>query len=108
MLMPCCAWGNAFVMWDSGWAMGARRMGYYFYHDEAWFLIPKMDVRQSAKRIRYAVASGRARHFYQEFYGSGDGRHGGLCQNELLWDRAKTWIPSSTSTTPLLRPPPRP
>ena len=88
MLMPvlCCG-TNAFEMWDSWMRTGARRMGLYLYHDDVWFFIPKMDVRQSAKRIRYLVASGRARSFYQEFYGLWplDGMVA-YVENELLWD----------------------
>ncbi|NLO05710.1 MAG: DUF4838 domain-containing protein [candidate division WS1 bacterium] len=82
-----CVWGNAFEMWDKWMATGAEQMGIYLYHDDAWFIMPKLDVHQSAKRLRYIVDSGRARHFYQEFYGIYplDGMVG-YVENELLWD----------------------
>jgi len=88
MLMPVlCVSGNTFEMWDKWMKMGAKRMGIYLYHDDMWFAMPKMDVHQSAKRIRYIVASGRARHFYQEFYGLWplDGMVG-YVESALLWD----------------------
>ncbi len=88
MLMPVlCVGGNAFEMWDKWEEMGARRMGIYLYHDDLWFIIPKLDIHQSAKRLRYIVESGRARHFYQEFYGIYplDGMVG-YVETELLWD----------------------
>ncbi len=88
MLMPVlCVGGNAFEMWDRWMTTGARHMGIYLYHDDLRFIMPKLDVHQSAKRIRYIVASGRARHFYQEFYGIYplDGMVG-YVENELLWD----------------------
>jgi len=68
-------------------ATGAEHMGIYLYHDDLRFIMPKLDVRQSARRIAYIVASGRARHFYQEFYGIYplDGMVG-YVENELLWD----------------------
>jgi len=59
--------GNAFAAWDGWMASGARRMGLYVHHDDdGFFLLPKLDIHQSARRIRYAVASGRARVFYME------------------------------------------
>ena len=88
MLMPVlCVGGNAFEMWDTWMATGAQHMGIYLYHDDLRFIMPKLDVHQSARRIAYIVASGRARHFYQEFYGIYplDGMVG-YVENELLWD----------------------
>jgi hypothetical protein len=88
MLMPVlCVWDNAFQMWDDWRQMGAKHMGLYLYHDDIWFIMPKLDVHQSAKRIRYVVGSGEARHFYQEFYGIYplDGMVG-YVEQELLWD----------------------
>ncbi|MBM4086576.1 MAG: DUF4838 domain-containing protein, partial [Planctomycetes bacterium] len=88
MLTPVlCVGGNTFQMWDDWQKMGATHMGAYFYHDDVWFIIPKMDIHQSAKRIRYMVSSGRARHFYQEFYGIYplDGMVG-YVEQELTWD----------------------
>jgi len=91
MLLPVlCVGGNTFEMWDKWMATGARHMGVYFYHDDMWFFMPKLDVRQSAKRLRYLVGSGRARHFYQEFYGTWplDGMVG-YVEAETIWDPRK-------------------
>jgi hypothetical protein len=91
MLLPVLTMGggvNAFANWDAWMKMGARRMGLYLYHDDqGFFIMPKVDLHQSAKRIRYAVASGTARHFYQEMYPFWplDGMVPYL-ENELLWD----------------------
>lgn len=88
MLMPVlCVWDNAFQMWDDWRQMGAKHMGLYLYHDDIWFIMPKLDVHQSAKRLRYVVGSGEARSFYQEFYGIYplDGMVG-YVEQELLWD----------------------
>ncbi len=67
MLMPVLTIldDNAFEKWDSWLKPGAHRMGIYCYHtDQTYFIMPKIDVHQSAKRIRYIVASGTARLFY--------------------------------------------
>ena len=88
MLLPVlCVGGNAFEMWDKWQATGAKHMGIYLYHDDMWFIIPKLDVHQSAKRIRYMVGTNLPRHFYQEFYGIYplDGMAGYL-EAELCWD----------------------
>jgi hypothetical protein len=91
MLLPVLTMGssvNAFESWDSWMKTGARRMGMYLYHDDqGFFIMPKMDVHQSAKRIRYIVESGAARHFYQEMYPFWplDGMVP-YVENELLWD----------------------
>jgi len=91
MLMPVLTWGgnvNAFASWDAWAKIGARRMGAYLYHDDqTFFVMPKMDLHQSAKRISYMVAAGQARHFYQEMYPFWplDGMVPYI-ENELLWD----------------------
>ena len=88
MLMPVlCVGGNTFQMWDEWSRTGARHLGVYFYHDDIWFIMPKMDIHQSAKRLRYIVQSGLARHFYQEFYGIYpiDGMVGHV-EAELCWN----------------------
>jgi len=88
MLMPVlCDTGNIFQAWDTWQKMGAKKMGAYFYHDDMWFIIPKLDIHQSAKRIRYIAASGLARSFYQEFYGIYP-LNGmvGYVEQELTWD----------------------
>ena len=91
MLMPVLCMGstmNAFEQWDAWMNTGARRMGAYFYHDDQhYFIMPKMDIHQSAKRIRYMVASGRARHFYQEMYPFWPlDAMVPYVESELLWD----------------------
>jgi hypothetical protein len=82
-----CVWGNAFAMWDSWVKFDCEHMGIYLYHDDMWFVMPKFDVRQSAKRIDYFVRSGKARHFYQEYYGIYP-LNGmvGYVEKELCWD----------------------
>jgi hypothetical protein len=91
MLMPVLTWVgnvNAFAGWDAWGKMGARRMGAYLYHDDqVFFVMPKMDIHQSAKRIAYMVAAGQARHFYQEMYPYWplDGMVV-YVENELMWD----------------------
>ena len=88
MLVPVlCVWGNAFEMWDKWMATGPAHMGIYLYHDDIGFILPKLDIHQSAKRLRYIVGTNMPRHFYQEFYGIYplDGMVG-YVENELLWD----------------------
>jgi len=61
--------GNFFAAWDEWMRAGAQRMGIYAHHDDDFmFVLPKLDYRQAARRIRYAVASGRARMFYMEMF----------------------------------------
>jgi len=79
---------STFAQWDTWMQTGARRLGIYQYHDDQiFFILPKMDIHQSAKRIRYLVASGRMRHFFQEFDSMWplDGMIPHL-EAELLWD----------------------
>ncbi len=88
MLVPVlCVGGNAFEMWDAWQATGAASMGIYLYHDDLWFIIPKMDIHQSAKRLRYIAGTNLPRHFYQEFYGIYplDGMVG-YVETELIWN----------------------
>lgn len=80
--------GNFFQAWDEWMRTGVRHMGFYTHHDDdLMFLLPKLDIRQSARRIRYAVASGRARIFYGEMFPiwpiSGVVNH---VTSKLLWD----------------------
>ena len=89
MLMPVVTIGrNFFSQWDEWLRQGAGHMGFYLYHDDqVFFLMPKVDVHQSAKRIRYAVASGKVRHFYQEMYSLWPiDAMVPYVENELLWD----------------------
>jgi len=90
MLLPYVAVteGNAFEEWDRWMKTGVQQLGYYLYHDdEQWFVLPKLDIHQSARRIRHAVASGRAAGFYQEMFShwpiSGPVAY---VTAELLWD----------------------
>jgi hypothetical protein len=88
MLMPSlCIFGNAFRAWDEWQKMATGHMGVYFYHNDNRFILPKLDIHQSARRLRYLVNSGLARGFYQEFYGiyplNGIVAY---VEQELLWD----------------------
>jgi len=90
MLMPVLCAGNranAFQMWDDSCKIGVKRMGICFYHDDCWFIMPKLDVHQSAKRLRYLVGSGLARSFCQEYNGIYP-LNGmvGYVEQELIWD----------------------
>jgi len=61
--------GNAFASWDSWMKTGVDHMGLYVHHDDDFmFILPKLDIHQMARRIRYAVGSGRARIFYMEAF----------------------------------------
>jgi hypothetical protein len=60
--------GNTFEAWDRWMKSGVRHMGLYVHHDDFFFILPKFDLRQSIKRIQYAVASGRARVYYTEMH----------------------------------------
>ncbi|MCX7011719.1 MAG: DUF4838 domain-containing protein [Candidatus Sumerlaeota bacterium] len=90
-LMPVlCMMGkvNAYERWDAWMKASAKRLGIYLYHDDQfYFILPKVDIHQSAERIRYILASGCARHFYQEMYSIYplDGIVPYL-ESELLWD----------------------
>lgn len=91
MLMPVLTMSrdtNAFEHWDSWMKTSTRHMGIYCYHDDQlYFIMPKIDVHQSAKRIRYIVASGMARHFYQEMYPFWPlDAMVPYVESELLWD----------------------
>ena len=58
--------GNMFEQWDQWMKTGARQMGLYVHHNDVFYIVPKLDVHQNARRLRYVVASGRARVFYME------------------------------------------
>lgn len=70
MLLPVLTTpGNAFEAWDAWMKTGATRMGLYVHHDDDFmFVLPKLDVHQAARRVLYAVASGRARVLYMEAF----------------------------------------
>ncbi len=61
--------GNSFQAWDEWSATGARHMGLYVHHDDTFFILPKFDLHQMVRRLRYAAESGRARLFYMEWHG---------------------------------------
>ncbi|MCX6908370.1 MAG: DUF4838 domain-containing protein, partial [Verrucomicrobia bacterium] len=52
MLMPVpCVGESAFQMWDDWQKTGTTHMGVYVYHNDWWFIMPKLDIHQSAKRL---------------------------------------------------------
>lgn len=65
-VLVCIATRHVFNDWDGWMAAGARHMGLYLHHLNSWQIMPRMDIRQQARRLRYAVASGRARLIYTE------------------------------------------
>ena len=82
--------GNMFTAWDAWMKTGVEHMGLYLHHDDLFFILPKLDVRQTAKRIRYAVGSGRARVFYMEMHNQWPfGDIVPYITSELLWDPRK-------------------
>ena len=79
--------GNTFAAWDQWQALGPRHLGLYVHHDDAFFVLPKFDPHQMARRLAYAVASGRARVFYMEWHGQWPfGDVVPYLTAELLWD----------------------
>lgn len=66
MLLPVLTTPNAFDRWDEWMKAGADHLGHYAHHNDMIAILPKMDVYQHARRIRYAVGSGNARTFYME------------------------------------------
>jgi hypothetical protein len=58
--------GNMFEQWDAWMKTGARHLGMYQHHNDTFYVLPKLDLHQNARRIRYAVGSGLARVFYME------------------------------------------
>lgn len=88
MLLPVLtSQGNMFAQWDQWMKTGARHMGLYLHHNDTFFILPELDVRHNARRIRYAVASGRARVFYMEAHTQWPfAETVPLVTAELLWD----------------------
>ena len=61
---------NAMQAWDE-WTAAASptHMGFYFHHNDLlWSVLPKLDVHQSAHRLRHGLDSGRLRAIYFECY----------------------------------------
>jgi hypothetical protein len=78
---------NTYRVWDS-WKPHTPLMGVRLYRLESRFIIPKMDIHQSARRLRYLVGSGaHALHCYLHwspiFPLTGNI---GYLYSELLWD----------------------
>jgi len=79
--------GNAFEAWDQWMRTGVRHMGLYVHHNDSFFILPKFDLRQAAKRLRYVVASGRMRVFYMEMHAQWPFNDVvPYVVSELLWD----------------------
>jgi hypothetical protein len=79
--------GNTFQAWDDWLATGVRHLGLYVHHDDAFFMLPKFDLHQMARRLQYAVGSGRARVFYMEMHAQWPfGDVIPYVTAELLWD----------------------
>lgn len=80
--------GNFFTAWDEWSRTGSRIMGMYLHHnDQLMFIMPMVDIHQMANRIKYAVASGKARLFYGEMFPQWP--ISGIVTyiiSELLWD----------------------
>lgn len=83
-----CAMGQGLYRgWDSWIAAGAKNMGHYGYHDDRWFIIPKINPHQEARRIRYMVGSGVQRGYYKEFNPTYPlDAHAAIVTAELQWD----------------------
>lgn len=79
--------GNTFATWEAWIAAGARHLGLYVHHDDAFFVLPKHDLGQMVRRIRHIVDSGRARVFYMEWHAQWPfGDIIPLVVSRLLWD----------------------
>ncbi|MDI6828216.1 MAG: DUF4838 domain-containing protein, partial [Armatimonadota bacterium] len=83
-----CAMGQGLYHgWDAWMAAGAKNMGHYGYHDDRWFIIPKINPHQEARRIRYMVGSGVQRGYYKEFNPTYPlDAHAAIVNAELQWD----------------------
>lgn len=65
-MLPVTTTGSTFERVDEWVKSGASHFGIYAHHLDTFAIMPKMDVYQQAKRIRYAVGSGKARTYYME------------------------------------------
>lgn len=65
-LLPVTTTASTFDRWDEWVASGAEHLGVYAHHLGTFALVPKMDVHQQAKRLRYVIGSGKARTYYME------------------------------------------
>lgn len=66
LLLPVTTTASTFERWDEWVASGAEHLGVYSHHLGTFALLPKMDVYQQAKRLRYVIGSGKARTYYME------------------------------------------
>ncbi len=58
--------GNTFRMVDEWLETGVRHLGLYVHHNDSFFVLPKWDLRQMERRLRYALGTDRLRVFYME------------------------------------------
>lgn len=65
-LLPVTTTASTFDRWDEWVVSGAEHLGVYAHHLGTFALLPKMDVHQQEKRLRYVVGSGKARTYYME------------------------------------------
>lgn len=65
-LLPVTTTASTFERWDEWFASGAEHLGVYAHHLGTFALLPKMDVDQQTKRLRYVTGSGKARTYYME------------------------------------------
>lgn len=87
MLLPVLTTPNTFQRWDEWVEAGAAHLGHYVHHNDTFAILPKMDVRQNARRILYEVGSGKARTFYMEAHTQWPfGDVVPYVTSELLWD----------------------
>jgi hypothetical protein len=79
--------GNMFGQWDAWMKTGVRQLGLYEHHNDTFYVRPKLDVHQNARRIRYTVGSGLARVFYMESHTQWPfGDVVPYTTSELVWD----------------------
>lgn len=87
MLLPVLTTPNTFERWDEWVKAGADHLGHYVHHNDTFAILPKMDVRQNARRVLYAVGSGKARTYYMEAHTQWPfGDVVPYVTSELLWD----------------------
>lgn len=92
MLMPSPSVQTHFFNKVDSWLVSKpSHIGLYMYHNsQTYFIMPRMDLLQTGKRIRYIVSKNIGRQWYQEMYTLWpiDGIVA-IAQNEMLWDPRK-------------------
>ncbi len=86
-LLPVTTTASTFQRWDEWIQSGAKHLGAYTHHLGTFALLPKMDARQQAKRIRYLIGSEKMRTYYMECHTQWP--HADVIPYitaELLWD----------------------